>query len=615
MSTFNYYFYLDSQGYSVNTPDHAGNFTAIIKVGDTINVNTEYTGTESNANEIRYLGSPNSDSVMNDPDPTSGSPSLNTTWSLTATDNTDHYARWYFFTDFGMSNPPYPAQFSLRILILPNNIYFSGVPDRIGPGGTANLTLNMPATLNPYLDGVNPDGFAYDLFNPALNVDFYWKITTDSAGTTSVPTGYFTSKSGILSAPQNRDNFTLETTTSCPIGTYYLQLYHYNTTPQFQASGASTPPTTGGTATLMSTTELLVQDDPYLAIKAVQEQGIGDSFIELFELTLPNSATTFYFHNGLDYETGTAGDNIYFSSKNGSTLNEYLAMPIEITGVSTESSGVQNRPKLQIANIAYLARITDSITAGENSDGVDDELTLRQMLQDEGIIDMDDLLLAKLTYRTTLMKYTSRVGDSPSLPVEYPTSTYYLERLASDNNIFVQFDLISPADLEGLNLPNRVSVGRYCAWEYQGALQGRGGCTYPMSSSSRWFDKDDKLIEVDISQTSIPVYNSSTNYSIGDQVRQVETIESEKYGTQSGHRFYIAVLPNTGYAPDLYPRYWERLDVCGKTLQSCRIRYQGITTDMVTDRATLLGTVPGDEYLNGNVALPFGGFPGARKYK
>ena len=133
MSTFNYYFDLDSQGYSVNTPDHAGNFTAIINVGDTINVNTEYTGTESNANEIRYLGSPNSDSVMNDPDPTSGSPSLNTTWSLTATDNTDHYARWYFFTDFGMSNPPYPAQFSLRILILPNNLYFSGGPDRIGP--------------------------------------------------------------------------------------------------------------------------------------------------------------------------------------------------------------------------------------------------------------------------------------------------------------------------------------------------------------------------------------------------------------------------------------------------------------------------------------------------
>ena len=40
MSTFNYYFDLDSPGYSVNTPDHAGNFTAIIKVGDTINVNT-----------------------------------------------------------------------------------------------------------------------------------------------------------------------------------------------------------------------------------------------------------------------------------------------------------------------------------------------------------------------------------------------------------------------------------------------------------------------------------------------------------------------------------------------------------------------------------------------
>ena len=37
-------------------------------------------------------------------------------------------------------------------------------------------------------------------------------------------------------------------------------------------------------------------------------------------------------------------------------------------------------------------------------------------------------------------------------------------------------------DLEGVKLPNRIVVGKYCNWEYQGVENNRGGCTWKANS-------------------------------------------------------------------------------------------------------------------------------------
>ena len=47
-------------------------------------------------------------------------------------------------------------------------------------------------------------------------------------------------------------------------------------------------------------------------------------------------------------------------------------------------------------------------------------------------------------------------------------------------------------------------------------------------------------------------------------------------------------------------RIWKRLDVCGKTINSCKVRFQGSRVDSTLDQS---------------VPLPFGGFPGLLKFK
>ena len=43
-----------------------------------------------------------------------------------------------------------------------------------------------------------------------------------------------------------------------------------------------------------------------------------------------------------------------------------------------------------------------------------------------------------------------------------------MDRIATEDRTMVQFELASPFDVDNIKLPNRVVVGKYCSWEYQG---------------------------------------------------------------------------------------------------------------------------------------------------
>jgi len=619
MSTFDYYFGIDDHtgsgsGYIPPIADRSGSYTVIMKVGDTVNIRTEYIGSDANAQEIRYIADPNSSSTQNDPDAT-GTPGLDTTWSLTASDSTDHYARWYWFTAATAGNTlTYPAQLSVRLLILPSTFGFTGVPSFIGPGGSEEVRINVPSTLEPYLDGSfdsSADGVPADTGtgNPET---FFWKISTDPNGANTVGSG-FVDKYGELSGPQDGDILNIQPEEDCPFGTYYLCLYHYKTTHQYTTSGA-TASTTGGSDTLIQAISFSVQNDPQIAVKSVQKQSIEDSLVHLFELTLP-SGNIIYLHNGVDFETGTIGENIYFPDVNGSTQHQYIAFPINIKDIETTGSGAQNRPTLQMANIPVVVnnRQFSSVFSGENYDAVagdENETTLDQVFRDEGLFDATDLLTCRLVYRRTLLKHTYREGDAATLPTEYPRAFYYLERVASEDNVFVNYELISPADTEGAFLPARTVVGKYCSWEFQGALSGRGGCTVPKNSFGVWWDEDDNIISTDAqNDTNISEWTNTNYYSIGALVRK-------EHGTLGGWRYYKCLLPNTKRVPETNPGYWVRIDTCGKRLSSCRRRFQGRRDVIISNNLGLGDSVPdNDQYLNSSKVLPFGGFPGAKKFK
>lgn len=322
-------------------------------------------------------------------------------------------------------------------------------------------------------------------------------------------------------------------------------------------------------------------------IDTVQLQEIDDAYVELFDVTLPSGVKVYLF-NGLD----DGQNNIYFPQKTVSggvyPLKEYFAVPISIDGVEINGAGASPRPSLKVANIPTLIR-----SISNNEDGTDDEETLYSILVDEGLSKNEDLLNTRIEYRRTLLSntYSSTDSNPSSSPVEFPSHIYVIDRVASEDNILVDFELASPIDVEGVKVPGRIVIGRYCVWRYQGGtLNNEGGCNWPLSGNGRFFDEKDQLITRSIS--SINTWSNSATYSADGRVKTITDGHTQIWEALRA----VPVNKN----PVTNPSYWKRLDVCSKTLTGCKKRFQGNNSD---------------DTLNTAVSLPFGGFPGSRKFK
>lgn len=309
-------------------------------------------------------------------------------------------------------------------------------------------------------------------------------------------------------------------------------------------------------------------------IDTVQLQEIDQGYVELFDFTLP-SGTVVHLFKGL--EDGT--ESIWFPSKDGTQLNEYIAIPLELTGIEITSSGASTRPTLSMANIPSLTR---TLAANETtlSDIAENEVEI--LLSGEGIYNNEDFLGTAVEYRSTLTNYLKQEGDTAALPVEFPSHKFVIDRITAENNILVQFELATVFDLEGIQLPYRQINGRYCPWQYQGhALSNQGGCTWPLDSRNRFYDKNDNLL-------TIPSTYDNTAKNAGDTVKTVTNGHTQIWEAVTN------VPPNKD--PQVHGGYWKRLDVCGKLISSCKVRFQGPDEDTSKE-------------------LPFGGFPGTRKFK
>ena len=107
---------------------------------------------------------------------------------------------------------------------------------------------------------------------------------------------------------------------------------------------------------------------------------------------------------------------------------------------------------------------------------------------------------------------------------------------------------------------------------------------------------------------------SGLTYSANDYVIYPVTNATTKADTSfdilSTTTIYRAILENSTETPSNKSYYWKRGDVCGKLLNSCKLRYQ-FKTEGGSNSADH-NTVPGTA-LDTKQALPFGGFPGSRK--
>lgn len=374
-------------------------------------------------------------------------------------------------------------------------------------------------------------------------------------------------------------------------------------------------------------------------IDTVQLLDTGEALVELFDITLPN------------YENNEEAGNyhLFNGEKDGPTqvsFNEveYLAIPIQITGIEIASSGTIARPTLTIANIPSLTggvsnseTTLDLIRRGGISIGIsgatqadpvvittseDHTLITGDKIEITGIGGMielnnktfyvnrlstttvelfttsdlstsedgtshtgytsggtlttqggpldvnfernEDLIGTKIVYRQT---FASKLNKSGTSETEFPPQVYYVDRIASENNIFVVFELASPLDLEKAKVPARNIIGQYCAWRYQGAIEGfGGGCLWSYNGDQHRFFRDD--------DSALPDIGTITAWASGDSYN-AETLVKTVDATTGQIQIWEAVFASSGKDPLYYRKYWKRVDLCGKTLNSCKIRFQG----------------------------------------
>ena len=322
----------------------------------------------------------------------------------------------------------------------------------------------------------------------------------------------------------------------------------------------------------------------------LQTQEIDSGLVELFEITLPNG-TTMYFHPGLDADltdvqfrdrtapsalatlagnfiagnvytiinAGTNADPTSFTSigaannnagtvftatgvgsgtgtptqsQSSFSIRDYTAMPMMLDGLDLQADGASSRPALTIANIGSI-------------------------LQAElGDYKFDDLIGERLIRRQTLVKYLVGKDEDASPPVEFPTQQYIIDRVASEDALSITFEVATPFDLENIQIPRRVVVGKYCSWKYQGHKAGLGGgCTWNLDgvvnfdgdgtvrSHNPYFDFDDRPL---VYAETFAAYSASTAYTTVSYVTtNTPTVSAGAFVT--GLDYTIASAGNTSF--------------------------------------------------------------------
>jgi len=178
------------------------------------------------------------------------------------------------------------------------------------------------------------------------------------------------------------------------------------------------------------------------------------TLIELFELD-----TTM-----LVDENDVAGDLFRFHAGTNELnadiewqTNTYLAFPIEVDGFHVNSNGQLPKPKIKVANV------DGAIAALNRSYG--------------------DLIGAKLSRKRTLVKYLDAANFSAGNPLAdagqfFPDDIFYVNRKTSENRVFIEYELASVIDVEGVKIPRRQIIQNVCIWKYRSSECSYTGGNY-----------------------------------------------------------------------------------------------------------------------------------------
>jgi len=395
------------------------------------------------------------------------------------------------------------------------------------------------------------------------------------------------------------------------------------------------------------------------AIQDVQKQDPGSAIVHVFELEI-GTGSTVYFHTGLESDLTT----VQFRDKTTpSTIRTYQALPINVTGFKKSTTGALARPTLSIANV--LTTFGDAIGSLTNDDLLGNKVTRRSTLQ--------KYLYGESSDQSPPVEFPSQVYYIDRIKSE--TAEFVVFELAAAHDLIgvtVPARHVSPNACSWLykgaswDKAESTRVGA-CTVDNQGRLR-IDGTTY-----KNWVNVDDERVV--LSSSTFTAYSgvSSGTTLTKDAYYTTSKTDAIKYnidGTQTGsqtvteywqatkavtkstagtpsdnstyfnrirvYATYNASTTYTAYTDDRLNPYveytsggeaklwklkhsskgntpgetdfWEMGDACSKSLTACAMRYNSAPISAGTASSNMRAATV-DRW-----TLPYGGFPGAKRY-
>ena len=394
-----------------------------------------------------------------------------------------------------------------------------------------------------------------------------------------------------------------------------------------------------------------------IPVKEIQKLEQSSGLITLYEIELSDTQSA-YFTRSLEADLSTI--QMYDHDTNNQ-LNSYIAIPLSIEGTDVSSQGPTARPVITFSNVLtdfenaispykfrdlvgkklYRRRTFAKYIKGgsaETSSGQTPIEFPRQMwiidrVETENAQEIGIELASPFNTEGLVLPY--RVVGHNACPWQYQGASP--EKTESNKRGGCTWHSESKYIINGTTYQAYVnsddeyvipSTTTFTAWSGSGTADSYYSTTTTLGTSSgiRRYNSDG-TIDTDADSTTVTNYwqavrttSTAPSDTSGDwtRIRIYENYSSSTtYYTYtddklnmyakptSGTEFlWQAKITHTGNSPQ-HGVYWLRGDLCGKRLKSCQCRY-GFNP---------LGSGTGKATKKTDKLLPFGGFPGARKFK
>ena len=230
-----------------------------------------------------------------------------------------------------------------------------------------------------------------------------------------------------------------------------------------------------------------------------------DTVVELYEMDLGEEDGLYRFHPGKNNLK-----DIMMRDSNG-VLHTYYAMPIEASNFEVRGDGQLPRPSLTIANPQGI--ITDAIK--RRSDLVGNTIIRKR-------------IFLKFLDHENFPDDLNPFGI-PDPESRFDDDIFKVNRKTQENKYLVEFELVSPLELEDIQIPARVMIANYCPWQYRG-----DGCFYGRRSD---FNTQEVRMADDTSVTPETFFANDNGLNLGIPVADVN---NKKFADFNGYNLTLS---------------------------------------------------------------------------